>query len=161
VLLLCMVVPLTLSLPTALMSAELTALMPLEGGFYFWVKEGLGPWAGFAEAYLTVLYTAVDTAIYPALFASYAVALVPLTTSGQVMIGIAMVWLAGVLNLMGVRLVGSASAILAAALLAPFAALVVSAIPGLPQWQMPAGPLGGRDLAERLGSALTVVIWNF
>ena len=47
------------------MAAELTALMPIEGGFYFWVKEALGPFAGFAEAYLTILYTAVDMAIYP------------------------------------------------------------------------------------------------
>ena len=62
-LLLCIVVPLTLSLPTALMAAELTALMPVEGGFYYWVKEALGPFAGFAEAYLTILYTAVDMAI--------------------------------------------------------------------------------------------------
>ncbi len=44
---LCLIVPLTLSLPTALMAAELTALMPIEGGFYFWVKEALGPFAGF------------------------------------------------------------------------------------------------------------------
>ncbi len=50
--------PLSLSLPTALMAAELTALMPVEGGFYFWVKEAFGPFAGFAEAYLTILYTA-------------------------------------------------------------------------------------------------------
>ncbi|HLX38715.1 MAG TPA: amino acid permease, partial [Candidatus Binataceae bacterium] len=64
---LCLIVPLTLSLPTALMAAELTALMPVEGGFYFWVKEALGPFAGFAEAYMTLLYTAVDTAIYPVL----------------------------------------------------------------------------------------------
>ena len=37
-LLLCLIVPITLSLPTALMAAELTALMPVEGGFYFWVR---------------------------------------------------------------------------------------------------------------------------
>jgi len=48
--LLCLLVPITLSLPTALMAAELTALMPVEGGFYFWVKSALGPFAGFAEA---------------------------------------------------------------------------------------------------------------
>ena len=66
-LLLCLLVPLTLSVPTALMAAELNALMPMEGGFYFWVKEALGPFWGFAEAYLTLLYTAVDMAIYPVL----------------------------------------------------------------------------------------------
>jgi amino acid transporter len=69
-LLLCVLVPLTLSLPTALMAAELNALMPVEGGFYFWVKEALGPFWGFAEAYLTLLYSAVDMAIYPVLFSA-------------------------------------------------------------------------------------------
>ena len=77
---LCLLVPLTLSLPTALMAAELTALMPIEGGFYFWVKEALGPFAGFAEAYLTILYTAVDMAIYPGLFAAYLSFLIPIGT---------------------------------------------------------------------------------
>src|ERR1700683_2923361 len=55
--LLCALDPLTLSLTTALRAAELTALMPVEGGFYFWVKQALGPFAGFAEAYLTIFYT--------------------------------------------------------------------------------------------------------
>src|SRR6516165_4914663 len=78
-LLLCLLVPLTLSFPTALMAAELTALIPSEGGFYFWVKEALGSFAGFAEAYLTLLYTAVDTAIYPVLFVTYVTSLFPMS----------------------------------------------------------------------------------
>ena len=41
-LLLCLLVPAVVSLPTALMAAELTALFPVEGGFYFWVKEAFG-----------------------------------------------------------------------------------------------------------------------
>src|SRR5215469_6000447 len=83
-LLLCLLVPLTLSFPTALMAAELTALLPSEGGFYFWVKEALGPFAGFAEAYLTILYTAVDTAIYPVLFVTYLAAVWPMSAAAQV-----------------------------------------------------------------------------
>src|SRR5947209_20461956 len=69
-LVLCLLVSLSLALPTALMAAELTALLPLECGFYFWAKEALGPFASFAEAYLTFLYRAVDTAISPVLFPS-------------------------------------------------------------------------------------------
>src|ERR1700741_5623893 len=92
---LCIVVPLTLSLPPALMAAELNALMPVEGGFYFWVKEALGPFWGFAEAYLTLLYTAVDMAIYPVLFSAYLAFLSPLGTVGQLVVGTALVWLPG------------------------------------------------------------------
>jgi amino acid transporter len=160
-LLLCLVVPLTLSLPTALMAAELTALMPVEGGFYFWVKEALGPFAGFAEAYLTILYTAVDMAIYPVLFASYLSFIVPLGPAAQIAIGIALVWLAGGLNFLGVRPVGMASMVLAAILVSPFAILVIVGIPRLVHFTMPVPPLFGTDPLGALGAGLTVVIWNF
>jgi amino acid transporter len=161
VLLLCIVVPLTLSVPTALMAAELTALMPVEGGFYFWVKEGLGPFAGFAEAYLTILYTAVDMAIYPVLFAAYVSFLVPLGSVAQVVIAVAIVWLSGLLNLLGVRPVGNTSIALAALLVAPFAALVIVGFPRLVHFQMPTQALFGGDPLSALGAGLTVVIWNY
>ncbi len=160
-LLLCLVVPLTLSLPTALMAAELTALMPVEGGFYFWVKEALGPFAGFAEAYLTILYTAVDMAIYPVLFASYLSFILPLGPAAQIAIGIALVWAAGGLNFLGVRPVGIASVVLAAILVSPFAILVIVGLPHLIHFKMPTPPLFGTDALGALGAGLTVVIWNF
>ena len=160
-LLLCVIVPLTLSLPTALMAAELTALMPVEGGFYFWVKEALGPFAGFAEAYLTILYTAVDMAIYPVLFASYLSFIVPLGPAGQVAIGVALVWLAGGLNFLGVRPVGMTSIVLAAILVSPFAILVMVGLPRLIHFRTPTPPLFGADALGALGAGLTIVIWNF
>jgi len=160
-LLLCLLVPLTLSLPTALMAAELTALMPVEGGFYFWVKQALGPFAGFAEAYLTILYTAVDMAIYPVLFAGYLSYIIPLGPSGQIAIGVALVWLAGGLNFLGIRPVGMASIILTAALVSPFAVLVIVGLPRLVHFTMPTPPLFSADPWGALGAGLTVVIWNF
>ena len=160
-LLLCAVIPITLSLPTALMAAELTALMPVEGGFYFWVKEGLGSFAGFVEAYLTLLFTAVDTAIYPVLFATYLAYLVPLSAAGQVTLSIGLVWVAGLLNLAGVRPVGNTSVAFTVALTAPFAAMVLLGFPRLIHWQMPLQPLAGRGFLGALGGGLTVVMWNF
>jgi amino acid transporter len=160
-LLLCLAVPLMLSLPTALMAAELTALIPAEGGFYIWVKEAFGPFAGFVEAYLTILYTAVDMAIYPVLFSAYLSFLIPLSSAAQIALGIVLVWLAGLLNLLGVRPVGRTSMALTFVILAPFLAMVVLGIPRLIHWQPPAGPVFGRDFAGALGGGLTVVIWNF
>jgi amino acid transporter len=159
--LLCLAVPLTLSVPTALMAAELTALMPLEGGFYFWVKEALGPFWGFAEAYLTILYTAVDMAIYPLLFAAYLTVLIPVGPLGQAAIGVAVVWMSGLLNLAGVRPVGNASIMLAAILIAPFAAMVAIGFGHLAHFAMPSAPAFGLDPMGALGAGLTVVIWNF
>ena len=158
---LCLLVPLTLSLPTALMAAELTALMPIEGGFYFWVKEALGPFAGFAEAYMTILYTAVDMAIYPGLFAAYLSFLIPIGPAMQVVLAIALIWLAGGMNLLGIRPVGFTSIVLAALLLSPFAALVIVGAPRLIHFVPPTQPLYGPGFLGALGAGLTVVIWNF
>ncbi|HZO81557.1 MAG TPA: APC family permease [Candidatus Binataceae bacterium] len=160
-LLLCLMVPLMLSLPTALMAAELNALMPVEGGFYFWVKEAFGPFAGFAEAYLTLLYTVVDMAIYPVLFTAYLAFLYPLGGGGQLAVGIALVWIAGLLNFLGVRPTGNVSILLMALLSAPFAALVAVGFGRLLHWHPPAGRLFGPDFATALGAGLSVVIWNF
>lgn len=160
-LLLCVLVPLTLSLPTALMAAELNALMPVEGGFYFWVKEALGPFWGFAEAYLTLLYSAVDMAIYPVLFSAYLAFLYPLGTGGQLAAGIALVWLAGLLNFLGVRPAGNSAIVLTMLLLAPFAALVVLGFGHLVHWHPPGGRIFGHDFAMALGGGLTIIIWNF
>ncbi len=159
--LLCLLVPITLSLPTALMAAELTALMPVEGGFYFWVKSALGPFAGFAEAYLTILYTAVDTTIYPVLFVTYLSFVIPLGVANQMIVAVAIIWLCGLLNVMGVRLVGDTSVVLTAILIAPFLALVVVGLPRLIHWQPPIGPIIGGNSLAGLGAGLSVVIWNF
>jgi amino acid transporter len=160
-LLLCALIPLTLSLPTALMAAELTELIPLEGGFYYWVKTGLGPFAGFAEVYLTLLFTAVDTAIYPVLFATYLSFVFPLNAAGQMALGIALVWCSGMLNLVGARIVGITSILFTVALLAPFLAMVIIGAPHLINWQTPRQALAGGDWLVMLGGGLTVVMWNF
>jgi amino acid transporter len=160
-LILCAIIPLTLSLPTALMAAELTALIPFEGGFYFWVKAAFGPFAGFAEAWLTILFAAVDTAIYPVLFATYLAFVIPLGTIGQLILGIALVWCSGLLNLLGVRVVGNTSIVFTVALLAPFVAMVIIGAPHLTHWRMPLEPHEPRDFLAALGGGLTVVMWNF
>ncbi len=160
-LLLCLLVPITLSIPTALMAAELTALMPMEGGFYFWVKQALGPFAGFVEAYLTLLYTAVDTAIYPVLFGTYIASLLTVSPAAQMLLAIILVWLSGLLNAAGVRLVGKTSMLWVAALVAPFVVLVALGLPSLSHWHVPAGTPSGHGLMGELGGALPVIIWNF
>ncbi|MBV8772016.1 MAG: APC family permease [Deltaproteobacteria bacterium] len=160
-LILCLLVPFTLSLPTALMAAELTAVLPLEGGFYFWVKEALGPFAGFAEAYLTTIYTAVDAAIYPVLFVTYISSVFPISAIAQAALAIALVWSCGLLNAMGVRPVGYTAMLWVAGVAAPFMVLIALGLPSLWHWHLPSEIPTGDSLITRLAMALTVVIWNF
>jgi amino acid transporter len=162
VLLLCVMVPFTLSLPTALMAAELTALIPEEGGFYQWVKQACGPFAGFAEAYFTLLYTAVDMALYPVLFAAYVSFLIRLSSTESALLAIATVWISGLLNALGVRPVGSASVGLTFALSLPFVALVLIGSPQLMHFRLPTqAPSSPGRLLVALGGGLTIVIWNY
>ena len=46
-----LVAPLVWSLPISLIAAELTGLMPEEGGFYIWVRETMGAFWGVQEAW--------------------------------------------------------------------------------------------------------------
>lgn len=63
--------PLVYSLPIALMAAELTALMPDEGGCYIWVREAFGRFWGLQEAWWTFAFGLLWLAAYPVLFVAY------------------------------------------------------------------------------------------
>ena len=67
-LLLIFVIPLVWSLPAILMVLELNGMMPVNGGYYQWVKTALGLRWGFLEGWWSWIFTFVDLAIYPVLF---------------------------------------------------------------------------------------------
>jgi len=60
--------PVFWSLPTAFMIGELSSSLPQEGGYYAWVRRGLGNFWGFQEAWLSLAASIFDMAIYPTLF---------------------------------------------------------------------------------------------
>ncbi|MCX7055854.1 MAG: APC family permease, partial [Proteobacteria bacterium] len=64
-------------MPIALMVAELTTLLPEEGGYYVWVREALGSFWALQEAWWTVSYSIMVLAVYPILFVNYLSYLVP------------------------------------------------------------------------------------
>ena len=66
-----LVVPVIWSLPTALMIGELAAAIPDEGGFYVWVRRGLGPFWGYQEGWLSLSASIFDMALYPSIFVLY------------------------------------------------------------------------------------------
>ena len=66
-----LMLPLLWSLPTALMIGELAAAIPAEGGFYVWVRRGLGPFWGYQESWLSLTASIFDMALYPSIFVLY------------------------------------------------------------------------------------------
>jgi amino acid transporter len=59
------------------MAAELTTMMPVEGGYYVWVRETLGAFWAVQEAWWTIAYTLVLLAAFPVLFVNYLMYLAP------------------------------------------------------------------------------------
>ncbi|GAC1622941.1 MAG: ethanolamine permease [Candidatus Acidiferrum sp.] len=121
--------PILWSLPTAFMIGELSSALPSEGGYYAWVRRGLGNFWGFQEAWLSLVASVFDMAIYPTLFVAYLTRLAPWFGIGHrgVMVALGVVVVCAALNMAGIRVVGATSLWLFFLLSAPFALVVVLA----------------------------------
>jgi amino acid transporter len=119
--------PLLWSLPTAFMIGELSSALPAEGGYYAWVRRGLGNFWGFQEAWLSLVASIFDMAIYPTLFVAYLTQIAPWFREGHrgVMVGLFVVITCAVLNIAGIRVVGITSLWLFFLLSMPFALIVL------------------------------------
>src|SRR6202451_3853575 len=115
--------PILWSLPTAYMVGELASALPHEGGYYAWVRRGLGNFCGFQEAWLSLVPSIFDMAIYPTLFVAYLIRLFPWFAEGHrgIATGLVVVAVATIANIAGIRVVGISSLWLFLLLSAPFA----------------------------------------
>jgi len=125
-----LITPVIWSLPTALMVSELASAIPEDGGYYVWVKRGMGNFWGYQEAWLSLTASFFDMAIYPTLFVGYLGHLAPgVTTHGRgIWIGVGLIAASSLWNLLGSKAVGGSSVVMAIVLLTPFAALTVYAL---------------------------------
>ncbi len=119
--------PVLWSLPTAFMIGELSSALPAEGGYYAWVRRGLGNFWGFQEAWLSLAASIFDMAIYPTLFVAYLTQVAPWFREGHrgVMVGLFVVVACAALNIAGIRVVGITSLWLFFLLSTPFALIVL------------------------------------
>jgi len=119
--------PLLWSLPSAFMIGELSSALPFEGGYYAWVRRAMGNFWGFQEAWLSLVASIFDMAIYPTLFVAYLTRLFPWFSVNYrgVMVGLAVVIVCALLNIAGVKVVSTTSLWLFFALSAPFALVVI------------------------------------
>src|SRR5882724_5606264 len=122
--------PLFWSLPTGLMVGELAAALPAEGGFYVWVRRAMGPFWGFQEAWLSLVASIFDMAIYPTLFAIYLTRLFPVLNQGNrgLAIKVTMVLVCLLWNMYGAKAVGNGSVLLGILMLSPFALITIFAL---------------------------------
>src|ERR1700743_539620 len=108
-LLLLMLVPLLWDMPTIFTVLELNSMMPVNGGYYQWVKRALGKRFALYEGWWTWLYTFVYLAIYPVMFVQYATFFFPGLEVYKVPICLCIIWLGAVVNILGIVPVGRTS----------------------------------------------------
>lgn len=152
------ITPLLWALPTTLMVSELTSAIPETGGYYVWVRRALGPFWGFQETWLTFVGSIFDMALYPILFSTYLVHLVPSLGNGHTpfAMGMLMIAVCVAMNLLGTRFVGEGSIIFVLALLAPFAVLVGYGL----VFAHPAAARPALTRTDLLGGIL-IGMWNY
>jgi amino acid transporter len=122
-----LITPLLWSLPTAFMIGELSSALPFEGGYYAWVRRAMGNFWGFQEAWLSLIASIFDMAIYPTLFVAYLTRMFPWFQEANRgwWVALAVVVACALLNIAGVKVVSLTSLWLFFALSAPFIAIVL------------------------------------
>jgi amino acid transporter len=159
-LLLLLAIPLLWSLPVGLMVGELSAAIPAEGGFYVWVRRAMGPFWGFQEAWLSLMASVFDMAVYPTVFVLTLGRFWPAATQGVngFAIGVAFVLVCVIWNLFGATAVGEGSEILGVLLLGPFVVLAVLAF--VRHTPVGVASASGPAHADWAGGIL-VAMWNY
>ncbi len=156
-----LVTPLLWALPTALMVSELSSAVPEEGGYYAWVRRAMGPFWGFQEAWLSLVGSIFDMAIYPTLFVGYLGHFAPGLTAGHrgIAIGVFLVAAAAAWNLLGAKTVGGSSVWLGLLLLSPFLVLTAFGFLHRASGAAHAAPANLQHV-DFLGGIL-VAMWNY
>jgi amino acid transporter len=170
--LLIILTPLIYSLPIALMVAELATLMPVSGGYYHWVKEGLGDFWGFQAGWWAWVASWFDLAIYPVLFVEFSSYFLPVLQTATVPLGpvdltlkwlveVAFIWAFAAMNMAGTSVVGDSSKLFLVIVLAPFLLIVLIGL-----FKMEYNPVQpfvpeGLSPAAAFGAGLFVIMWNY
>src|SRR3989442_241873 len=166
-LLLLVATPLVYSVPETLLIGELASMLPVEGGYYQWVKRAFGRFWGFWNGWLSWTYSLLDMAIYPVLFIQYLRFFAPgLSQLDAWLVAVALIWGATWLNLGGTFVVGTASGWFVATVLLPFGVLTGVAIArwiGQPATPVPVTPFhaAGSSFLGALGLGVSQSIWNY
>jgi amino acid transporter len=174
--------PLVFSIPNMLLVREMNSMMPVEGGYYHWLKVAFGPFVGFMGGWMNWVVSWVDVAIYPVLAAYYLGYFIPALREGATIGGVfissgwlswglalILIWLVSALTARGARLSGLTTSWMGLVMMIP---LIIMSIMGLMVWIrggssftmpfLPGGePITMASLSAALSTGLFVAMWNF
>jgi len=124
-----LLIPFFWCIPISLIAAELTTAMPVQGGFYRWVRAGFGDFWGFLAGWWNWTASFLLGSAYAVLFADYAKVYFPsITKVGHFAICLVLIVVIAYVNVRGIDLVGHISTVLEIAVLTPVAVMTAMAL---------------------------------
>ena len=123
-----LVIPFFWCIPVSLVSAELTTAMPVEGGFYRWVRASYGDFWGFLAGWWNWSASWLLGATYAVLFSDYLAIYFPVLTGWKhYAVSVALIAVLAYINIRGIQMVGVVSTVLEFSVLIPVLLLCVIA----------------------------------
>ena len=148
-------------MPQALITAELSSAIPVNGGPVVWVTRALGARWGFVNCWLVVFQQLTDILLYPTLIAAYLSQLAPALTFAQLYgVKVAVVALAAALNVAGVESLSSSALLLTFFIMLPFLLVPCAAQAYGLSFDWPALAAIPPTLASSIPVFISTVMWN-
>jgi amino acid transporter len=123
-----LLIPLFWSIPVSLVSAELTTAIPVEGGFYRWIRAAFGDFWGFLAGWWNWTASWLLGASYAVLFTDYLAFYFPFLAGWKhYAVSLALIALLAYINVRGIQMVGLFATVLELSVLAPVAILCIIA----------------------------------
>src|SRR2546421_8890921 len=117
-------IPFFWCIPVSLVAAELTTAIPVEGGFYRWVRAAFGHFWGFQAGWWNWSASFLLGGTYGVLTADYLTLFFPeLVGWKHYAIAVAVIALIGYINVRGIQMVGAVATVLEISILLPIVAL--------------------------------------
>jgi amino acid transporter len=156
-----LIVPVIWAIPIGLVCSELGTALPTQGGYYVWVKRGLGDfWAYCAGFWRTLLYC-INCGVFVVLAMQYIDTFLGLSGAAHYIVAVCLVLLVVGANLVGIKMIGIASTIFTIMIFVPFIGLIVMGF-----FHMDFNPLEpffnpDNTPIQNLGYAIALGIWMF
>jgi amino acid transporter len=115
-----LIIPFFWCIPVSLVAAELTTAIPVEGGFYRWVRAGYGNFWGFLAGWWNWSASWLLGGSYAVLFSDYLAVFFPsLVGWKHYLVSVALIALLAYVNIRGIQMVGIVSTVLEFSVLVP------------------------------------------
>ncbi|CAM5721994.1 MULTISPECIES: APC family permease [Streptomyces] len=180
-LLMIVLVPIVFGVPNALVAAELSAAIPVNGGYYYWTKIALGRFPAFLFGVWNSIGSVLNLTLYPILLVDYLATWIPGIARGKELVALSVFhggfvvdlhWIVTValiipmvyLNYRGSKAVSDYSVGMMVLILAPFGVLttigvyhaISNGINIFSPFMIP-----GQSVHSSVAGALSVIVWLY